>query len=172
MGFDAWAARVHKVGSKANTIETGLAASLLSELSFLKDNWPQNLPIGNIHADLFPDNVFIKDDHIFGVIDFYFASTDMLAYDLAIVMNAWCFNPHNHFIKERWENLLLGYESHRLLTAEEKQNYHILCRGAAMRFLSSRLHDLVFHDPTALVKPKPPTEYIRKLDFHRDTRLF
>ncbi|HNQ93005.1 MAG TPA: homoserine kinase [Alphaproteobacteria bacterium] len=164
MGPDAWEARLQK------TKERGL--EFLKELEFLKQHWPQDLPTGNIHADLFPDNVFILNNHIHGVIDFYFACTDFLVYDLAIVMNAWCFDKDGNFIPERWDVLLNGYESIRTLNKEEKDSYQILCRGAALRILSTRLHDLVFHDPTALVKPHDPTEYTRKLEFHRDHKLF
>lgn len=164
MSIDAWELRLNKVGKDADIYR--------DEITYLKDNWPTLLPMGAIHADLFPDNVFVKDGHIYGVIDFYFSATDFLAYDLAIVMNAWCFDTDHKFNHDKWNNLLSGYESIRPLTKEEKDAYHILCRGAAMRFLSSRLHDLVFHDPQNLVTPKPPTEYIQKLDFHKHAHLF
>ena len=164
MSLEAWEFRLHRVGDSA--------CEHLNELQFLKAHWPQNLPKGAIHADLFPDNVFIKDGHIFGVIDFYFSATDFLAYDLAIVMNAWCFDDNNRLNNEKWNALLSGYQSIRPLTIAEKETYHILSRGAAMRFLSSRLHDLTFHDPQNLVTPKPPTEYIQKLEFLKHAKLF
>ena len=164
MSLDAWEFRLNRVGDNAY--------AYLEETQFLRNNWPQNLPKGAVHADLFPDNVFIKDGHIYGVIDFYFSATDFLAYDLAIVMNAWCFDNMHQLDMDKWNALLAGYESIRPLTAEEKDAYQILCRGAAMRFLSSRLHDLVFHDPNNLVTPKQPTEYIQKLEFHKNARLF
>lgn len=165
MSIDAWEARLNRVGKES-------ASLYLEELQFLKSNWPKDLPSGAVHADLFPDNVFIKDDHIYGVIDFYFSATDFLAYDLAIVMNAWCFDTHHQLDHDKWNALLSGYESIRPLTQAEKDAYQILCRGAAMRFLSSRLHDLVFHDPQNLVTPKPPAEYIQKLEFHKHAKLF
>jgi homoserine kinase type II len=164
MSIDAWELRLTRVGDEAR--------KYLDELQFLKSNWPQNLPKGAIHADLFPDNVFIKDGHIHGVIDFYFSATDFLAYDLAIVMNAWCFDADNKLDHDKWNALLSGYQSIRPLTQTEKDAYHILSRGAAMRFLSSRLHDLVFHDPKNLVIPKPPTEYIQKLEYLKYAKLF
>lgn len=165
MSIDAWEARLNRVGKES-------ASLYLEELQLLKSNWPKDLPSGAVHADLFPDNVFIKDDHIYGVIDFYFSATDFLAYDLAIVMNAWCFDTHHQLDHDKWNALLSGYESIRPLTQAEKDAYQILCRGAAMRFLSSRLHDLVFHDPQNLVTPKPPAEYIQKLEFHKHAKLF
>lgn len=164
MAIDAWELRLNKVGEKAR--------DYLNELAFLKEHWPQDLPRGTIHADLFPDNVFIKDGHIHGVIDFYFSATDFLAYDLAIVMNAWCFDNNHQWDFPKWEALRDGYQSIRLLTQDERDHYQTLCRGAAMRFLSSRLHDLVFHDPKNLVTPKPPTEYLRKLEFHKNAKIF
>lgn len=172
MGFAAWKQRIDKVGIKANDIHPDLASLLQAELKYLQENWPADLPQGAIHADLFPDNVFTYQGHIDGVIDFYFAATDFLAYDLTIVMNAWCFDDSYHFSEDRWAKFLGAYEEIRPLSSAEKSSYQILCRGAAMRFLSSRLHDLVFHDPHALVMPKPPTEYIKKLDFHCHDRLF
>lgn len=164
MSIDAWEFRLNRVGEQAR--------EYLHEIELLKDHWPTGLPVGSIHADLFPDNVFIKDGHIHGVIDFYFSATDFLAYDLAIVMNAWCFDAQNKLDQDKWTALLEGYQSIRPLTDLEKNVYHILARGAAMRFLSSRLHDLVFHDPQNLVTPKPPTEYIQKLEFLKHAKLF
>ncbi len=164
MSIDAWEFRLNRVGDKAY--------DFLDELQFLRNHWPADLPKGTVHADLFPDNVFIHDGHIYGIIDFYFSATDFLAYDLAIVMNAWCFDTDNKFNPDKWNALLSGYQSIRLLTQDEKDTYHILSRGAAMRFLSSRLHDLVFHDPQNLVTPKPPTEYIQKLEFLKHAQFF
>lgn len=163
MSFDAWEERLHRVGRLAN--------SYLKILQTLKSKWPENLPSGVIHADLFPDNIFIKDNHIYGVIDFYFSCTDFLVYDLAIVMNAWCFE-HQEFSYQKWLSLLEGYQSIRPLTQGEKDSYQIICQGAVLRFLSSRLHDFTFHDPKNLVTPKEPTEYIQKLEFHLNVKLF
>ena len=172
MGWNAWNERITRVGDKSFPILGDKSALPATELSYLKSHWPENLPTGAVHADLFPDNVFINDGHIYGVIDFYFSATDYLAYDLAIVMNAWCFNADNHFDADRWAGLITGYESIRPLTNPEKESYQILSRGAAMRFLSSRLFDLVNHDPNALVHPKPPAEYLEKLEFHQHAKLF
>jgi homoserine kinase type II len=143
----------------------------LEELCFLKNSWPTDLPCGAVHADLFPDNVFILGGHIHGVIDFYFSATDFLAYDLAIVLNAWCFTPDHAYDEQKGTALFEGYQSVRSLSDIEKSNFQILARGAAMRFLASRLYDLTFHDPNALVTPKDPSEYIKKLEFHRDHKI-
>lgn len=173
MSFDAWTIRLGKVGDKAEQIETGLTSFLSSEMGFIQANWPQNLPQGNVHLDLFPDNVFLLDEHIHGVIDFYFAATDFLAYDLAIIMNAWCFTDNGKFFdKERWDALFHAYESVRPFTPDEVNAFSILARGAAMRFISSRLHDLVFHNPQNQVTPKDPMEYINIIKYHRNNRFF
>lgn len=164
MSFSAWEARLRRVGSSAQPY-----------LDILKDvntQWPKDLPKGSVHADLFPDNVFVLDGHIHGVIDFYFSATDFLAYDLAIVLNAWCFDKDHTLAPEKCRAFLDGYQSVRPLSDAEKSSFQILAQGAALRFLSSRLHDLTFHDPAALVTPKDPNEYIKKLEFHRDTPLF
>jgi len=168
MSFNAWESRLIKVGETAK--------NHLNTFHHIKKNWPSGLPTGAIHADLFPDNVFIKEEnniwHIYGVIDFYFSATDFLAYDLAIVMNAWCFESDHSFNQEKWNALLSGYQTLRPLSQPEKDAYPILCQGAAMRFLSSRLHDFVFHDPKNLVTPKPPSEYIEKLEFLTHAKFF
>lgn len=163
MGIAAWETRLLKTADK------GLP--FFEELCFLKNSWPTDLPRGAVHADLFPDNVFILDGHIHGVIDFYFSATDFLTYDLAIVLNAWCFTPDHVYDKEKGTSFLEGYQSVRSLSDIEKSNFQILARGAAMRFLASRLYDLTFHDPNALVTPKDPSEYIKKLEFHRDHKI-
>jgi homoserine kinase type II len=167
MSFDAWAYRLDKVERH----HQGQASKFLTELDNVRKKWPIHLPTGTVHLDLFPDNVFIKDGHIYAVIDFYFSATDFLAYDLAIVMNAWCFDD-TIFNQDRWQHLLNGYESVRKLEPIEKDSYQTLCQGASLRFLSSRLHDFVFHDAKNLVTPKPPSEYISKLEFHQNVDLF
>ncbi len=164
MSFDAWEARLRRVGATAQ--------SYLDVLKHVHTQWPKDLPLGSVHVDLFPDNVFILDGHIHGVIDFYFSATDFLAYDLAIVLNAWCFDKNHVLDPDKCRAFLDGYQSVRPLSADEKASFQILAQGAALRFLSSRLHDLTFHDPSALVTPKDPSEYIKKLEFHRDNALF
>jgi homoserine kinase type II len=151
-----------------------LVELITDEIARLESVWPQDLPKATIHADLFPDNVFEIDGRVRGVIDFYFSCTDFLAYDLAITVNAWCFDEENIFRPERFSALLNGYESLRPLTEGEKQAFPVLARGAALRFLVSRLHDLVYHDPSAQVVPKDPNAYLARLNFWRsdDGKIF
>ncbi|ODT98416.1 MAG: homoserine kinase [Rhodospirillales bacterium SCN 65-16] len=150
-------------------IDDHLAHELQAELDFLEANWPEDLPSGVIHADLFNDNVFFLHDRLSGLIDFYFACNDLLAYDVAICLNAWCFEIDNAFNATKARNLLQGYNKVRKLTAEEQRVLPLLARGSALRFLLTRLYDWVHTPPNALVKRKDPQEYLAKLRFHRGT---
>jgi homoserine kinase type II len=152
---------------RADTVEPGLAAFVDAELDFLESVWPDGLPEGVIHADLFPDNVFFLKGKLSGLIDFYFACNDLLAYDLAVCLNAWCFEPDNAFNVTRGRALIQAYENVRQLTSEERAKLPILARGAALRFLLTRLYDWLTVPPGALVTPKDPREYLRKLRFHQ-----
>jgi len=150
-----------------------ILSTLQSELSFLKKQWPQNLPKGLIHADLFPDNVFFEKETLSGIIDFYFSCTDFYAYDVAICLNAWCFDSKtSQFDITKSTAFLTAYQKGRPLLEHEKMAFPILCRGAALRFLLTRLYDW-FHTPKdALVKPKNPDEYYQKLCFHQNITQF
>ena len=137
------------------------------ELAFLSKNWPLNsLPKGIIHADLFPDNVLFENRKISGIIDFYFSCYDFLAYDLAILVNAWCFSKKN-FKQDFYENLIKGYQSVRPLTKNEKKKFNILLRGASMRFLMTRIFDKIHTPKKNNVTIKDPSEYLFKLKFHQ-----
>jgi homoserine kinase type II len=155
---------------EANDVQPDLAAEIKAELAFLEEHWPRDLPRGTIHADLFPDNVFFEDDKLTGFIDFYFACTDWLAYDIAICLNAWCFEPDGSFVPVRGQALLQSYQSVRRLTEAELAALPILARGAALRFLLTRLYDWIYHPPGAMVKKKDPLEYRRRLAFHQKVR--
>jgi len=122
---------------------------------------------GVIHADLFPDNVFFQDDRVTGVIDFYFACDDLLAYDLAICLNAWCFEADFSFNITKGRAMLRSYEAVRPLSADERAALPVLCRGAAIRFLLTRLYDWVNTPEGAMVTRKDPMEYLRRIHFHR-----
>ena len=137
------------------------------ELLFLKKNWPINLPKGIIHADAFQDNVFFDDNKFTGLIDFYFSCYDFLAYDIALTINAWCFNSKAEFDNSKFQALISGYEDARLLENEEKKFLSILLRGASIRILITRLHDQLFQLEGAYVKPKDPKEYFGILNFHQ-----
>lgn len=152
----------------ADEVQAGLAEALDAELGVIEQSWPTNLPSGVIHADLFPDNVFFNDGEVSGVIDFYFACNDCFAYDLAICLNAWCFEPDGEFNITKARHLLSAYRTGRDFSNAELAALPLLCRAAAMRFLLTRLHDWLHTPEDALVKPKDPLEYWRKLRFHRD----
>ncbi len=140
------------------------------ELNFLEDHWPSELPSGVIHADLFPDNIFFLNEAVSGVIDYYFACNDYLAYDIAICMNAWCFETDSSFNITKARKLLKAYQSRRNLNKDELKALPLLCRGAAMRFYLTRLYDWLNQIEGALVKPKNPSEYLKKIRFHQDVQ--
>jgi homoserine kinase type II len=158
--FDAMAPR-------ADEIQRGLRDLLAAELAFLEGAWPRSLPEGVIHADLFPDNVLFLGERLSGLIDFYFACNDILAYDLAICLNAWCFEPDHAFNVTKARALLNAYSRARALSVEEQEAQPHLARGAAIRFQLTRAVDWLNVPPGALVKPKDPLEYLRKLRFHQ-----
>jgi homoserine kinase type II len=163
----AWRPLFQTSRAGADSVTPGLAEEIARELDTLEKNWPRDLPRGIIHADLFPDNVFFIGKTLSGLIDFYFACEDAFAYDLAICLNAWCFEPDGAFNATKGRALLQGYESLRPLNAEERAALPILSRGAAMRFLLTRLYDWLNVPPGALVKPKNPLDYLARLRFHQ-----
>jgi homoserine kinase type II len=154
----------------ADGVARGLAQELGAELDFLEAGWPRGLPAGVIHADLFNDNVFFLHDRLSGLIDFYFACNDALAYDVAICLNAWCFEPDRSFNATKARALLQSYEKVRPLEPAEREALPLLARGAAMRFLLTRLYDWIHTPATALVKRKDPLEYLAYVRFHRAAR--
>ena len=162
-----WQKLVEQTDRRADELASGLTEDIAQELHYLQDRWPSGLPEGVIHADLFPDNVFFLGDDISGLIDFYFACNDLFAYDLAICMNAWCFEQPNTINVTKARALLRGYGQKRPLEPAEIEALPVLARGAALRFLLTRLYDWFHTDETALVKPKDPLEYRRKLRFHQ-----
>ena len=145
----------------------GLSDTIRDELAVVEAGWPAGLPVGTIHADLFPDNVFFLKGRLSGLIDFYFACTDILAYDVAICLNAWCFEPDQAFNLTKGRALLAAYGEERPLSPGERAALPMLARGAALRFLLTRLVDWLDVPPGAMVKPKDPLEYFRKLRFHQ-----
>jgi homoserine kinase type II len=153
--------------ARANEVQRDLEPFLGAELTHLEAVWPRNLPQGVIHADLFPDNVFFLGDKLSGVIDFYFACTDALAYDVAVCLNAWCFETDHSYNVTKGRSLLQAYAKVRPLTDVERNVLPLLARGAALRFLLTRLVDWLDVPPGALVRPKDPLEYVRKLRFHQ-----
>ena len=152
---------------RADTVEPGLSREIAAELSALEAAWPADLPQGVIHADLFPDNVFFLSGELSGLIDFYFACNDTLAYDLAIALSAWCFEPDQSFNVTKGRALLRGYASVRPLSDTELDALPMLCRGAALRFFLTRLYDWINTPDGSFVTKKDPLEFLRKLRFHR-----
>jgi len=166
LSIGAWRPLYESAASRADGVQPGLAAFIEQELSWLEANWPRGLPEGVIHADLFPDNVFFLGEKLSGLIDFYFACNDAFAYDLAICVNAWCFEPDASFNITKGRAMIENYRRRRPLNPAEVDAFPALARGAAMRFLLTRLVDWLNVPPGALVRPKDPLEYFRKLRFH------
>jgi homoserine kinase type II len=155
---------------RANEVQRDLRTVLTAELEELEREWPRGLPQGVIHADLFPDNVFFLGAKLSGLIDFYFACTDTLVYDVAICLNAWCFELDHSYNVTKGRALLASYAKTRPLSAAEWEKLPLLARGAALRFLLTRLVDWLDVPPGALVRPKDPLEYLRKLRFHQKVK--
>jgi len=167
LSVEGWRKLVAGARPRADEVQPGLGDEIARELDFLELRWPKHLAAGVIHADLFPNNVFFLGDRLSGLIDFYFACNDFLAYDVAICLNAWCFESDRSFNATKAMRLVGGYRQIRALSAPEIDALPLLARGAAFRFLLTRLYDWQ-HTPTgALVKPLDPIEYLRKLRFHR-----
>lgn len=171
LNLAAWRPLLQKSGEDidkvAPQVTGGLLKYLNDELDYLEKNWPQKLPEGVIHADLFPDNVFFMHGELSGIIDFYFACNENYAYELAIIINAWCFEKNGELNLTKARAFFRGYQSVKKLSQAELDAMPILCRGAAIRFLLTRLYDWMNVPEDALVIPKKPDEYIRNLGFHQ-----
>jgi homoserine kinase type II len=167
LGQAAWAPLFSGLEDEAETLKPGLAATIRADLDHLAAAWPKDLPAGTIHADFFPDNVFFRDKTFAAAIDFYFACDDAYAYDLAVALNAWCFEADGSFNLTAGRAMIGGYETHRPLSPAERAALPVLAHGAAMRFFLTRLNDWGSTPAGALVRPKDPLEYERKLAVHR-----
>ncbi len=170
LSVEGWRKLIADTAARADEVEPGLRDRLAAEFAHLESHWPKDLESGVIHADLFPDNVFFLGERLSGIIDFYFACTDFLAYDLAVCLNAWCFQPDFSFNVTKAKLMFESYRKVRPIPEAEMQAMPLLARGAALRFLLTRLYDWLNHPPGAFVKPKDPVEYIRKLRFHQAAR--
>jgi len=167
LGPASWPALLDRSRDRADEVQAGLAGELEAALASILAAWPADLDMrGHIHADLFPDNVFFLEGRLSGLIDFYFAATDLLAYDLAVCLNAWCFEADFSFNVTKGRALLLAYAQVRPLSGAELAALPVLCRGAAMRFLLTRLFDWLNTPADALVTRKDPIAYLRRLRFH------
>ena len=168
LSVSGWRPLFEAAVSRADELQPGLTAFIAAELDHLESGiWPKNLPIGVIHADLFPDNVFFLGEKLSGIIDFTFACNDTLAYDVAICLNAWCFESDCSFNVTKARAFLNAYGRERKLSEAEENALPLLARGAALRFLLTRLVDFLNVPPGALVRPKDPLEYVRKLRFQQ-----
>lgn len=169
LSLAGWKELAEKAAPGADSVAAGLERTIMDELAYLEARWPGDLPSGVIHADLFPDNVFFLGEKLSGIIDFYFACNDAFAYDLAICINAWCFEPDGDFNATKALQMVSGYISERPMTAREIEVFPLLCRGAALRFLLTRLYDWRNQIEGALVRPHNPIPFLERLRFHQRT---
>ncbi len=167
LSLEGWQTLWDKSEARADEVEPGLQNEIRSDLNFLRAYWPKDLPDGVIHADLFPDNVFFLGDELSGLIDFYFACNDLLAYDVSICLNAWCFEKDGAYNITKGTQMLEGYQSVRPMSDAEIKALPVLSRGSALRFFLTRLYDWLMTPEGAMVTKKDPLEYLRKLRFHR-----
>jgi homoserine kinase type II len=170
LGIESWRPLYEHAKLGGDSVRAGLCAEMGRELDALEKAWPRDRPQGVIHADLFPDNVFFLGDKLSGLIDFYFACTDTLAFDIAICLNAWCFEPDHSYNVTKGRALVRAYAKVRKLSRGELAALPALARGAALRFLLTRLVDWLAVPDGALVKPKDPLEYYYKLRFHQSVK--
>ena len=168
LGPDGWQPLYRGFQARADEVRPGLGAFIEAELAALLPAWPSRLPEGVIHADLFPDNAFLLGDRLSGIIDFYFACNDMLAYDIAICLNAWCFDAKRAYDRDKGAALLAGYQRVRRLDAAERAALPALARGAALRFLLTRAHDWLNTPKDAIVEPHDPYDYVARIEQHRE----
>lgn len=167
LSLSGWKKMAGQIGQDADKCSPKLSLLIDEELNYLATHWPKNIRRGTTHSDLFPDNILFQGDTVSGIIDFYFASDDFLAYDLAVMINSWCFGESQQINHDHVEALIQGYEDQNGLPDTEKQVLPLLMRGSALRFLLTRLYDWLNQQQNALVKVKDPMDYVRILDCHR-----
>ena len=170
MGVATWSPFAERIGARADTVEPGLAKLIADECAFQSAHWPAELEAGIIHADLFPDNVLFIGKRLTGLIDFYFSCTDLFAYDIAVCLNAWCFDESETFDTDKCVAFMKGYRSVRTPHADEIAALPLLCRASALRFLLTRTLDWIERIEGALVAPKDPLEFARRLRFHQSVQ--
>ena len=175
LSVKSWRKIYNNVKNDCSKIHPDLTNIIEKNLQEIENNWPKNIPSGIIHADLFPDNIFFKKDKLTGIIDFYFSCYDFYAFEIAICLNALCFEGKNEnlsFNVTKAKNFIDGYSSIKKLTEEEKKSLKTLCQGAAMRFLLTRVFDYLNLTEGALVKIKDPVEYLKRLEFHNSVKNY
>jgi len=175
LSVDSWKKIYSKVRNDCTKIHADLNKIVEKNLNQIESNWPKKIPSGIIHADLFPDNIFFKNNKLTGIIDFYFSCNDYYAFEIAICLNALCFEGYKEnlsFNVTKAKKFIDGYSSVRQLKEEEKTSLKILCQGAAMRFLLTRVFDYLNLTEGALVKIKDPVEYLKRLEFHNSVKNY
>ena len=173
LSVNSWRKIYKKVQKDCSRIHPNLTKTIEKNLDEIENSWPKNIPSGIIHADLFPDNIFFKDDKLTGVIDFYFSCYDFYVFEIAICLNAFCFEGQKEnlsFNVTKAKKFIDGYSSIKKITEVEKKSLKILCQGAAMRFLLTRVFDYLNLTEGALVKIKDPIEYLKRLEFHNSVK--
>jgi homoserine kinase type II len=169
LSVNSWRNLYDKVKTDCYKIHNSLPAIIEKNLIEIEQNWPKDIPSGIIHADLFPDNIFFRNNKLSGIIDYYFSCNDFYAFEIAICLNALCFEGMKEnlsFNVTKAKKLIDGYSSIRKLTKNEKNSFKILCKGAALRFLLTRVFDYLNLTEGAIVKIKDPLEYLKRLEFH------
>tara|TARA_B100000029_G_scaffold505796_1_gene587187 strand:- start:1001 stop:1969 length:969 start_codon:yes stop_codon:yes gene_type:complete len=175
LSINSWRKIYNKVKNDCSKIHQNLPKIIEKNLDEIENNWPKNIPSGIIHADLFPDNIFFKKNKVSGIIDFYFSCNDYYAFEIAICLNALCFEGQKEnlsFNVTKAKKFIDGYSSIRKLTEEEKKSLKILCQGAAIRFLLTRVFDYLNLTKGAIVKIKDPVEYLKRLEFHNSVKNY
>jgi len=175
LSVDSWKKIYKKIKKDCTKIHPNLTNIIEKNLQEIENSWPKNIPSGIIHADLFPDNIFFKGNKLTGIIDFYFSCHDFYAFEIAICLNAFCFEGKNEnlsFNVTKAKKFIDGYSSIRKLSEEEKKSLKILCQGAAMRFLLTRVFDFLNLTEGAIVKIKDPIEYLKRLEFHNSVKNY
>jgi len=175
LSINSWRKIYNKVKKDCSKIHPNLISVIEKNLDEIEKNWPKDIPSGIIHADLFPDNIFFKNNKLSGIIDFYFSCNDFYAFEIAICLNALCFEGKNEnlsFNVTKAKKFIDGYSSIRKLTEKEKESLKILCQGAAIRFLLTRVFDYLNLTEGAIVKIKDPIEYLKRLEFHNNVKNY
>ena len=173
LSINSWRKIYSRVKKDCSKIHPNLTTVIEKNLDEIEKNWPKNIPSGIIHADLFPDNIFFIENKLSGIIDFYFSCNDFYAFEIAVCLNALCFEGENEnlsFNVTKAKKFIDGYSSIRKLTEKEKKSLKVLCQGAAIRFLLTRVFDYLNLIDGALVKIKDPIEYLKRLEFHNNVK--
>ena len=171
LGFDKLGIIIEKLKTYKKHIDDEKLKFIEDEFLFLSREISKDLPSGIIHADLFPDNIFFEENNLTGIIDFYFSCNDFYAYEIAICLNAWCFeDSNNEFNPTKAKYLLGSYNQERKFSNEEVEALPLLARASALRYLLTRLLDFYSHKDSDLILKKDPNEYISKLRFHQSVR--